>query len=301
MFTLDGHPGGLNTSCMAFAPRGRPVLASAGTDGVKVWDPQRRELLRIIDTEGQDCSSLAFAPDGERLVVPVGSQPTRIRVWEWATGRLEQEFNGGSMTHTAVFSPDGRTLAAGGHDRGSRRRPRYAVRSWNLATGRQRRPLPGHDDQVGFLAWSPGGELLASGGADGTVRLWDMSTRECRATFKHRTLVWAVAFSPDGRTLAMTGGRTIHLWDVATLKRKASLRGHTKAVFGLDFAPGGRTLASAGGDGLVRLWELPAARERAALRWDVGTLHNVAFAPDGMTAAVGAANGRIVVWDVDET
>jgi WD40 repeat protein len=301
MFTLDGHPGGLNTSCLAFAPRGRPVLASAGTDGIKVWDTHRRALLRVLDTEGQDCSSLAFAPDGERLVVPVGSRPSRVRVWEWATGRLEQELNGGAMTHSAVFSPDGRTLAAAGHDRVRGRRLRYPVRCWNLATGRQRRPLPGHDDQVGFLAWSPDGELLASGGADGTVRLWDMGTRGCRATFKHRTLVWAVAFSPDGRTLATTGGRSIHLWDVATLKRTATLRGHTKEVFGLAFAPGGRTLASAAGDGLARLWDLSTNKERAALRWDVGKLHNVAFAPDGMTAAVGAADGRIVVWDVDET
>jgi hypothetical protein len=301
MFTLDGHPGGLNTSCVAFAPRGRPVLASAGTDGINVWDPQRRALLRTLDTEGQDCSSLAFAPDGERLVVPQGSQPARIRIWEWATGRLERELNGGTMTHSAVFSPDGQSLAAGGHDRDSSHRLIYPVRRWNLATGRQRRPLPGHDNQVGFLAWSPDGALLASGGADGTVRLWDLNSRDCRATFKHRVLVWGVAFSPDGRTLATTGGRTIHLCDVATLKRKITLRGHTKEVFGIAFAPGGRTLASAGGDGVVRLWDLPTGTERAALRWGVGKLHNVAFAPDGMTAAVGAANGRIVVWDVDET
>jgi WD40 repeat protein len=300
MFTLDGHPGGLNTSCLGFAPRGRPVLASAGIDGIKVWDPQRRALLRTLDTGGQDCSSLAFAPDGERLVVPQGRRPARVRIWEWASGRLEQELIGGDMTHSAVFSPDGRTLAAAGHDRERRRAMRYPVRRWNLATGHQRRLLPGHDDQVGFLAWSPDGALLASGGADGTVRLWDPETRDCRATFKHRTLVWGVAFSPDGRTLATTGGRTIHLWDVATLKRKITLRGHTKEVFGLCFAPGGRTLASAGGDGVVRLWDVSTGEERAALRWDVGKLHNVAFAPDGMTAAVGAANGRIVVWDVDE-
>jgi WD40 repeat protein len=294
MFTLDGHPRGLNPDCMAFAPRGRQVLASAGTDGIKVWDLQQRVPLRVIDTEHRQCNSLAFAPDGERLVVVQDlHSTTRIRIWEWATGRLEKDLPGGPQTQCAVPAPDGKRLASA--------TAAGMLRLWDLATGKYRR-LPGHSASALVLAWSPDGKLLASAGMDRTARLWKVGTRTrgLRATFKHRSWARGVAFSPDGRTLATLAGRMVQLWDVASSKRTASLRGHTRDVYGVGFAPGGRTLGTADEGGLVRLWDLATGKERAVLDWGIGKLHHLAFAPDGMLAAVAAASGRIVVWDVDE-
>jgi WD40 repeat protein len=293
MFTLDGHPRGLNPDCMAFAPRGRPVLASAGWDGIKVWDLHQRAPLRVIDTAGHQCNSLAFAADGERLVVVLNLySTTRIRIWEWATGRLETDLSGGE-TQCAVLAPDGKRLATA--------TGATTVRLWDLATGKYRR-LRGHEEEVLVLAWSPDGKLLASAGLDDTARLWNVGTRTgtCRAALKHRTDARGVAFAPDGRTLATIAGRMVQLWDVASGKRKASLRGHTRDVYGVGFAPGGRTLGTADEGGLVRLWDLATGTERAVLDWGIGKLHHLAFAPDGMLAAVAAAKGRIVVWDVDE-
>jgi WD40 repeat protein len=86
-----------------------------------------------------------------------------------------------------------------------------------------------------------------------------------KAFTAHHGQVWAVAFSPDGRTLA-TGGDdyTIKLWNLASLQEAAVLRGHTALVAGLAFSPDGRQLASCGGDGTVRLWRAPTFAEIAA-------------------------------------
>src|SRR5262249_42263051 len=152
--------------------------------------------------------------------------------------------------------------------------------------------------QIGALAYSPDGRLLASGAADDHDRVWDCQTGEERLDLKHRSWIQSVRFAPDGRVLATVGGRIIYLWDPATGETRGELRGHREKVRCLAFSPDGRTLASAAEDRVVRLWDVADLRQRQAFKWQVGEVHAVAFAPDGMTMAAGG-DADIVVWDVD--
>ena len=141
------------------------------------------------------------------------------------------------------------------------------------------------------VAFSPDGNIIASGSRDGIVTLWDVETQRSIATFNGAS----VAFSPNGRILAMAGGN-IHLWDVSTQKSIATL---SRAASVLAFSPDGSMLASGSYDGEITLWDVETQRDiftfEAHPRQSGLTL---AFSPDGNMLASGSYDGMIKLWDV---
>jgi len=129
---------------------------------------------------------------------------------------------------------------------------------WNAATYQPVTTLNGHDGAVLSVAFSPKGNLLATGNGNGNVRLWNAATYQPVTTLNgHDGAVLSVAFSPDSTTLA-TGSEdgTVRLWDVATHQPAAALTGHTGSVWSVAFSPDGKTLATGSSDDTVRLWDV---------------------------------------------
>ena len=125
------------------------------------------------------------------------------------------------------------------------------------------------------------------------MRLWDLATQETRLTLKPGMPMAAVAFSPDGQTLA-TGGlfENIQLWDVATGRSLLTLQAHDRQGTGpwcwsVAFSPDGKTLAGASQTGLVRIWDTTTARLVASLKGHTANVKCLAFSPDGSTLASG--------------
>ncbi|WP_405892816.1 hypothetical protein OG272_06470 [Streptomyces sp. NBC_00104] len=114
----------------------------------------------------------------------------------------------------------------------------------------------------------------------------------------HTESVEAVAFDPDGRTLATAGAdHSVKLWDTATEQLLRTLRGHTDAVTAVAFSPDGRTLATAGADHSVKLWNTATGRETATLTGHTGPVNAVTFSPDGRTLATGGSDGTTRLWN----
>ena len=93
---------------------------------------------------------------------------------------------------------------------------------------------------------------------------------------EHRKPPVALAFAPDGQTLAVAAGSLILLWDVASGEKQATLRGHASEVTALSWTPDGRTLISGGKDRTVRSWDVRSGRERAVYQWPIGKVFAVA-------------------------
>ena len=196
----------------------------------------------------------------------------------------------GESDRAVALSADGRCLAVASAT---------GVWLYEAATSRAQALLPS-ESPVHSVAFSRNG-VLAAGLDNGRVELRDVETGERTTTLRHAD--WgevAVAFSPDGGTVATASGdRTVRLWDLATKTRVANLEGHTDKVASLAFSPDGGTLASASWDRTVRLWDAATQAQVATLTGHTSEVRSVSFSPDGglVASAGGDGDPTVRLWD----
>jgi WD40 repeat protein len=169
------------------------------------------------------------------------------------------------------------------------------------------RAFRGHRKFAQCAAFSPDGALLASSGADQTIRLWNVATGKVRHVLKgHANWVTGVAFSPRG-DLLVSGGHdgTIRLWPLPRTKsqvpdRQIGAPGHKSVISCVTFAPDGSRFAWGCYNGSVSTCE-PAENAQPSQLRDGGTMiYCVAFAPDSATLAIGGDDGSVELWDTSE-
>ncbi|MFI1237455.1 WD40 repeat domain-containing serine/threonine protein kinase [Nocardia salmonicida] len=162
-------------------------------------------------------------------------------------------------------------------------------------------PLVPDSGYVYAVASSPDGTLLATGGSDNTVRLWNVRTGEAaRPALKgHSNSVESLAFSPDGALLASAGyDKTIRLWNPRTGAHLRTLSDHTDYVWSVAFSPDGTHIASSSDDKTVRLWNADSGAHVRTLTGHTSGVRSVAFSPDGGTLASGSSDQTIRVWNI---
>src|SRR5580698_1222749 len=165
--------------------------------------------------------SLAFSPDGHTLAS--GAEDHTVKLWDVASGRELRTLSGSDQVTAVAFSPDGRVLAAGSGD-DAKTFPRAGggkISLWDVATGRELPALRGHSAAVTSVAFSPDGSILASGGRDGAVKLWNLASGSELRTLGGSGQITSTAFSPDGRIVASASDKTIKLWDLRAEMRSA--------------------------------------------------------------------------------
>ena len=217
-----------------------------------------------------------------------------------ATARLGK----GEITGNIAFSPDGNRLAVASS---------IGIWIYDMRPGKEKELdlLTGHTGSVTVIAFSPDGKILASGGRDETIRLWDGVTGEQKKQLTgHKWAISSLAFSPDGKTLASAIGLhaekipaeigiqiDIKLWNIETGEATATFRGHTKDITSLAFSPDGKTLASSGKDSKVLLWNVATGKNALLLTEHDGNVFYVGFSHDGKTFATGSWDETVKLWD----
>lgn len=296
--TLKGHAGWIGA--VAFAPDSRTLAIGAGDGSVSLWDVMRAEKIAHLKGHDDAVAALAWSPDGGQLVsgghdhvailhsinrdpkklgphhvlrghtgavlsvaLPVpgqrlytGSIDGSIREWDIETRRsLRVERQHSSWVNGLAADQKGALLASASSDQSLQVR---RLDSWDVIRGFQVK-----EGEIRAVAIAPDARFVAAGIRYGGIRVWDLASgREVAALKAHAGETWAVAFTPNGKTLVSAGGDwnkpgEVRLWEVGSWKERLKLQ-HTGEVLSLSVSPDGRWLAAGSWDRTVRIWNLPA-------------------------------------------
>lgn len=274
---------------------------------VLLWDRRTEKVLHTLP----GYNSVAFSPDGKRLVV--AAVDGAARVYDVATGKEVLVLRGHSGRVTGVFySPDGKGIASTSQQTTTGDRGQVLVETevkiWNAATGLLERPLPAFNNRwVNKLVFSPdGGRVALSDNTPsaGTVSVWDVATGRTMAVFRgHGGEVMDMTFSRNGEQIASVGrDQAVKLWNAESGKELLTLRGHAVPVSCVAFAPGEPGLAprlvTAAKDGTVKFWDSRAGQHPLSLTGPKGAIDSVALSPDGRLLASTGADQMLRIWDL---
>jgi WD40 repeat protein len=270
------------------SPDGKRMVSAPALPGergeVRVWDTGTGQVQLTLQGLMGGVSSVAFSPDGKRIVTAEAGQvrnpaemkeakvsgpqdlwkPGKVIVWDAETGQVQRTLQGPAGLSCVAFSPDGNRIALGGTQ---------AVKVWDAETGQEIFSCHTNALFVISVAFSADGKRIVTGGSNGLVQVWDAETGQEDLSIKgHTSAVSSVAFSPEGKrivtggvsgTLFNRGPGELKVWDAETGQEKLTLKGHTAAVTSVAFSADGQRIISAGGDGTVRVWDAPPAEETA--------------------------------------
>ncbi len=281
----ESAPGSLGTIfAMALSPDGKwlavagDLRTSAGTNlqgggetqTIRLYDFESGKLVALLKGHTGVIRSLAFSPDGSKLIS--GSSDNTAIIWDTGVQsgvqvpepKLLHRLEGHKADiFTVVFSPDGSRAVTGSNDKD--------MRLWQVSDGSQIALMAGHGDKVYRLAVAPDG-TVASGDISGTILLWDgRDGRLLRTLAKNKTGVGSLRFSLDGKLLVATCGMGgcfgpqahADVYDLASGQVAVTYSGHDNAVPASAISPDGHWVATPdNGNYEIHLWNLHTGERR---------------------------------------
>jgi WD40 repeat protein len=303
--TLGGHEAEVHT--VFYSRDGRTLVSQSSItpdcstgDGcvnvIRFWDAQNLNLRRRLEVGGFKSCDVAISPD---LKTMVKSDDFGVEVLDVATERAKITLG---VSGVAVFAPDGKTVTFQ-TDTGT---IIYDAQTWKPISGRKVAPLDASSGQIErsieslsnatSTGLSPNGKTIATGDADGNLRLWNKQTQPVKPLWTapgNKASVRGVILSPDGKTVVIArADQMISLWDLQTGTLTHQQVRYAGEMTGISLSRDGRTLAIKSGEGTATLWDLRNDRHIRTLKPGADKFE---LSPDLLTMAVLKTNEAQII------
>jgi WD40 repeat protein len=262
-------------------PKDEPVKLEYSTNNGKSW--KYIDTARNLSYKWKKLSK----PASNQCLVKVKQTDAILRNYNflWSTLALGRDIK---------WSPDGSMIATCGKN---------TITLLESTTLDTILTMSGHGNNINSLAFSPDGQMIASGSDDKTIKLWRISDGSEIQTFSGHGNLWvySVVFSPDGQMIASgSDDKKIKLWRVSDGSEIRTLSGHSNSVLSIAFSPDGEVIASGSSDSTIKLWRISDGSEIRTLSGHSNSVRSVAISPDGQMIASGSSDNTIKYWRVSD-
>jgi WD40 repeat protein/serine/threonine protein kinase len=274
---------------VAFSADGATLVTGSNDRTAKVWDVATGRA-RFELTHADTVSLVAFCGDSRTLLTLSG---TAARLWDLTTGKPTAVLEHTAYLRAAASSPDGKLVLTASDT---------MARLWEVASGK---PLTAPLQGVGHLAaFGPDGKTAVT--AWEGARLWEVPSGKALAVLEQPNIhatrtnpgpVWALAYSPDGKTLLTGGVQGQACWWNTTTGRRVNTLPFHGGLFTVAFRPDGKTFLTGGGEGAVRFWDAATGQSAATPLWHDATVAHAAYSGDGQTLLTWTTDGTLRLWD----
>jgi WD40 repeat protein len=294
---LQGHTAQVHRA--VFNPTGEYLVSVSDDSTVRVWKVATGEMFKILRRHTAAVSEVTFSPDQIHFATEAADE--KAMIWSLdSDSAIELSGLTGSKAALA-FSPDGKLLATEGGpgtDLGALPEGDFPATVWDVATGKKKFMLRGHQDYIAGVAFSPDGNAIVTSSGDNTARLWTADGQLVKELRGHTRQLTGALFSPDGKfVVTASADNTVRVWDSLDGKLITEIRGHSQGVNSVAFSADGQFILTASDDQSSRLW--PFHPEKGALSstiqsWDhSAAVTSLANSPNGSEVAATTRDGKL--------
>ena len=285
---------------VAFSPDGKRIVHDIWGGGLSIVDVSTGKRTGWIPNIGV-VNSFAMSPNGEHVLV--GRYDGQLILWNVDTSKKVATFKGHTKQVLSVsFSPDGKLVSSGSSDGTARIWDANTAESLHVIRPKVQLKVGQLDLPVYDVAFSPVSRTIVT--ARGQIDIWDVKSGKHLVTFENTdersTPYTKLAFHPEGRRLAATIGNDLHIFNVFTEQKIATVQGHSERLECVAYSPDGSLLASGGKDNVIRVWSTSRPRPaRFTFRAHSDTVLALDFNPDGRRLLSRSYDGTLKVWNVE--
>jgi polyadenylation factor subunit 2 len=272
-----------------YAPEGRRLISGAATGEFTLWNGFSFNFETILQAHDTAIRTLSWTRQGDYLLS--GDHTGAIKYWQPSMNNLQIVEAHKEAVRDISFSPRDAKFCSASDD--------GTIKIFDFREAREERTLTGHGWDVRVAQWHKHHSLIASGGKDNLIKLWDPRDKRCTTLHIHKNTILCMQWTPNGESI-LTGGKDqmIKMFNLRAMKEEFVYKGHAKEVTSLTVNPQTTgTFVSGGGEGGIYFWQLHNEHPMETVpNAHTKTIWSMDYHPVGHLLCTGSVDSSVKFW-----